>query len=43
MEERTPALPVPAVEALPLGDRAEAYLAVHAELLARLEATPGRP
>lgn len=42
MDESTPALPVAAIEALPLGDRAEAYLAVHADLLARLEAVPRR-
>jgi hypothetical protein len=33
-------LPLPAIEALPIGERAAAYLAVHAELLRRLEGSP---
>jgi len=41
--QRAPSLPLAAIEALPPGDRAEAYLAVHEELLARLEATPPKP
>jgi hypothetical protein len=33
-------LPLAAIEALPTADRADAYLALHADLLARLEAVP---
>ncbi|MCU1475092.1 hypothetical protein [Amnibacterium sp.] len=40
MTQSLPSLPVAAIEALPAGDRADAYLALHAELLARLEAVP---
>jgi hypothetical protein len=43
VNETGPALPLAAIEALPAADRPEAYLAVHAELLARLEAVPGSP
>jgi hypothetical protein len=32
-----PVLPVPAIEALPVRERADAYLAVHDALLARLQ------
>jgi len=35
-----PTLPLAAIDALPTGERADAYLALHAELLARLEAAP---
>jgi hypothetical protein len=42
-DDTAPALPLAAIEALPAADRAGAYLEVHAELLARLEAVPGRP
>jgi hypothetical protein len=41
VDESVPVLPLAAIEALPAADRAAAYLAVHAELLARLEALPG--
>ena len=40
MDPHPPILPLAAIEALPTGERAEAYLALHAELLARLEAVP---
>jgi hypothetical protein len=33
-------LPLTAIEALPVADRAAAYLAVHADLLRRLEDPP---
>ncbi|MGN6742729.1 MAG: hypothetical protein ACTHJL_05450 [Amnibacterium sp.] len=42
MEETAPALPLSAIEALPAADRVPAYLVVHAQLLARLEAAPPR-
>jgi hypothetical protein len=42
VEETAPALPLAAIEALPAAERADAYLAVHAQLLARLEAVPAR-
>jgi hypothetical protein len=35
-----PTLPLAAIDALPIAERADAYLALHAELLARLEAVP---
>ncbi|HEV7623438.1 MAG TPA: hypothetical protein VGO26_04830 [Amnibacterium sp.] len=40
MDQHLPALPLAAIEALPAADRADAYLALHAQLLARLEAVP---
>jgi hypothetical protein len=43
VDATAPSLPIAAIEALPLGDRAAAYLAVHAELLHRLEAAATLP
>jgi hypothetical protein len=40
VDPHLPPLPLPAIEALPTADRAVAYLALHDELLARLEAVP---
>ena len=40
MDSHLPTLPLAAIEALPAGERADAYLALHADLLARLEAVP---
>jgi hypothetical protein len=40
VDQHLPPLPLAAIEALPASDRAAAYLALHAELLARLEALP---
>jgi hypothetical protein len=40
VDQPLPSLPLAAIEALRACDRADAYLALHAELLARLEAVP---
>jgi hypothetical protein len=40
VDQPLPSLPLAAIEALPTADRASAYLTLHAELLARLEAVP---
>ena len=40
MTQPFPSLPLAAIEALQAADRAGAYLALHADLLARLEAVP---
>jgi hypothetical protein len=40
VDPHPPILPLAAIEALPAGERADAYLALHVELLARLEAVP---